>query len=127
MKVKSLTYYRVFPIAQYINERIGIEVELSETDNPDDVFDFIKEWTHSKATEKSMLPLEHIDRNQSLPIVQVEKIEASLNKEDARWLTLMDDCKDEVELGVYKDQIPTHLIPSFMKKMKSFFNKTVAA
>jgi hypothetical protein len=38
MKFKVISYSKTFPIAQYINEKIGVEIELDDTDNPEEVF-----------------------------------------------------------------------------------------
>lgn len=36
MKVTSINYQKVFPLGQYINERIGVEIQVDENDNPDE-------------------------------------------------------------------------------------------
>lgn len=38
MKVKTISYAKVFPIAAYVNEKIGVEVELDETDGYEETF-----------------------------------------------------------------------------------------
>jgi hypothetical protein len=38
MKIKTISYKKIFPIASYVNETIGIEIEIDEKDNPDEVF-----------------------------------------------------------------------------------------
>jgi hypothetical protein len=42
MKVKTIVYQKVFPLGQYVNERIGVEMELDEHDKADDVFESAK-------------------------------------------------------------------------------------
>lgn len=34
MKIKTITYHKVFNLGNYNNEKIGCELELSETDDP---------------------------------------------------------------------------------------------
>lgn len=55
MKVTKITYQKVFAIAQYINERIGIEIDLDENDDVNEIFLQAKEKVHSWADEKSQL------------------------------------------------------------------------
>jgi hypothetical protein len=55
MKVKTINYQKVFPLAQYVNERIGVEIELSIHDSEDEAFAKAKELVHSWADEKSQL------------------------------------------------------------------------
>lgn len=55
MKVKTINYQKVFPLAQYVNERIGVEIELSIHDNEDEAFAKAKELVHAWADEKSQL------------------------------------------------------------------------
>ena len=41
MKVKTISYQKVFPLGQYINERIGVEIDCNlETESP---FELLKE------------------------------------------------------------------------------------
>lgn len=42
MKIKTLFYQKTFPLQAYANEKIGIEVELDETDDLDTVFQELK-------------------------------------------------------------------------------------
>jgi hypothetical protein len=38
MKITTINYQKVFPLGQYINERLGIEIEVSELDDPLEVY-----------------------------------------------------------------------------------------
>ena len=42
MKVSKVIYQKVFPLAQYVNEKIGIEIELTDTDDDDEAFTLAK-------------------------------------------------------------------------------------
>lgn len=55
MKVKTINYQKVFPLAQYVNERIGVEIELSVYDNEDEAFAKAKELVHSWADERAQI------------------------------------------------------------------------
>ena len=49
MKVKTISYAKVFPIAPYENQKIGVEMELDETDDWQEVFDLAKTMVHKWA------------------------------------------------------------------------------
>lgn len=38
MKINTISYHKVFNLGNYSNEKIGIDIALSEDDNPLDVF-----------------------------------------------------------------------------------------
>ena len=42
MKPKTISYQKVFALAPYINEKIGIEMDLDDTDSPDAAFEECK-------------------------------------------------------------------------------------
>lgn len=44
MKVDRVIYQKIYPTGiNYLNHRIGVEIELDETDNPDEAFKLAKE------------------------------------------------------------------------------------
>lgn len=52
MTIKSISYQKAFVIGPYLQERIGVEIELSDTDDPDKAFQLAQEMTndfHKKA------------------------------------------------------------------------------
>lgn len=42
MKIKTINYQKVFPLGQFVNERLGVEVEISESENPIEVYKEVK-------------------------------------------------------------------------------------
>jgi hypothetical protein len=46
MKVTNISYKKIFPIAQFVNETIGIEMQADEGDNVDDVYEAAKKKVH---------------------------------------------------------------------------------
>ena len=106
MKVKCLSYRKIFPIASFINETIGIEVELDETDNPDEVFAQIKAKVNEWGAGKSNYEL--VDRNPPLPVQQVEKTTGTYKvekKSEQPVVTLEDQirsCESLNVLGIYE-------------------------
>jgi hypothetical protein len=51
MKVKSISYIHSFNCGQFLNDKIGIEVELNENDHVDEVFEQAKSKVHQWAKE----------------------------------------------------------------------------
>lgn len=52
MTIKTISYQKAFVIGPYLQERIGVEIELSDTDDPDKAFQLAQEMTndfHKKA------------------------------------------------------------------------------
>jgi len=42
MKIKSVNYQKMFPIGPYLNEKIGIEIELDDTETAESALDLAK-------------------------------------------------------------------------------------
>jgi hypothetical protein len=51
MKVKTISYSKIFPLASYLNEKISIEVELDEKDDFDETFEYAKELVNKWGTK----------------------------------------------------------------------------
>jgi hypothetical protein len=51
MKVKTISYSKIFPLSSYINEKISIEVELDEHDDWNEAFDDAKELVNKWGTK----------------------------------------------------------------------------
>jgi hypothetical protein len=52
MKITSISYKKIFPIAQYVNETIGVEIQVDETDDTDEAFKIAKETVEQWAVNK---------------------------------------------------------------------------
>lgn len=63
MTIKTISYKKIFPIAQFINETIGIEVQIDEGDNVETVFQEAKTLVNSWGA--SMQP-EHWNSQQNV-------------------------------------------------------------
>lgn len=88
MKVTKVTYSKVFPLGQYSNEKLSVEIDLEEGDEPTEAFNDAKayvELSSSQGKEKlqnARLILANednytgIDRKNALAIVSVaERLE----------------------------------------------------
>lgn len=60
MKVDKVTYQKVFPLSPYVNEKIGIEIQVDEGETPEDCLLFAKDtvenW-HKKHNPELQLTL----------------------------------------------------------------------
>lgn len=70
MKIEKITYQRLFPLGIYQNERIGIEVQVDEGENPAEIFlkakeqvmQFFKETNpelYARVTEEPITQIEN--------------------------------------------------------------------
>jgi hypothetical protein len=51
MKIRTISYQKVFPLAAYVNEKIGVEMELADTDDENVVFKTCKDLVNSWGTK----------------------------------------------------------------------------
>lgn len=92
MIIEKITYAKVFPLGQYINERIGVEIQVEETDDAKMVLE--------KA--KSMVERWHIDTNPHLYLDHVPDSFVSVTlppgqrEPDAPPLSQMEIMKKEI-------------------------------
>lgn len=80
MTIKTITYTKVFPLAAYVNEKIGVEVEVNEGENPTELFSQAKSLVNSWGTiahesagwdnETGVLSLLDIPSTGTMPHVQ---------------------------------------------------------
>lgn len=52
MRLKTISYQKVFPIAAYVNEKIGVEIEINDGDDEQKAFqlakDTVNKWGNNK-------------------------------------------------------------------------------
>lgn len=131
MKIVSIYYEKVFPIAAYQNEKIGIEIQVDPEDDFDSAYKFAKakveEWAKQKV-ESAMscsgyeIPIDkpHTD---DMPVINWRGDTGMEQFENA-----IRDAETVEELGIIRRRtdFPATLMPLFMKKMKNLTPKTVA-
>lgn len=95
MKVDRISYQKVFPLGMYINERIGLEIQLDDGEDA----------TIALSKAKAMVESFHIENNKGLyvevnqeaiPIQKPEEIRIGLLIQD------IESCKDIKTLESYK-------------------------
>ena len=67
MKIDRVTYKKIFPLAPYVNQQIGVEVQVDEGEDPKDALDYAKGFIEGW----------HKDNNKELvffsePVIQIK-------------------------------------------------------
>lgn len=115
-RILKIEYQKVFPLAQYVNEKIGVEVEVNNGDDIDNAFSFAKETVEKWHKEGN--PGLHLTINTGIinepPIVQKENYKAVLTANDIL------SCTSVVVLNAYKSMIgdDKELITAFEQRKK---------
>ena len=103
MKVKTISYAKVFPIAPYENQKIGVEIELDETDGFDETFEYAKELVHkwSGAGETTRGIIDYAQpfiANQPLQSIDPKKRdETEIAIEKAETIDELVKCKEDAD------------------------------
>lgn len=115
MKIDRINYKKIFPIAPYINEQIGVEIQLDETDKPDDALDTAKRIVESwhKGNNPS---LAIASSNGQVPEVQIKDIK-DLEKIEDFFIEHKKDMNAE-ELKTFKRVIENREVSSYQKLIK---------
>jgi|SRR6266568_2889214 len=115
MKPNKVTYQKVFPLSPYVNEKIGIEIQVEESDDPEHCFDFAKEIVEAWHKKNNTRLIDEVDIHQS-------KISA-MNLKDHYREMLINNANSVEELGKLRPGLPSNLVPLFIKKMKELTDK----
>ncbi len=117
MKIEKISYQKLFPLGAFINEKIGVEMQLDEGDNPVQVLNEAK-----KLVEKY-----HIDTNPQMYIDDVPQISTTTTIDQVQPLTKVasliqqiNSCEEIKVLESYKLIVKTDpdLQRAYDKKLK---------
>lgn len=103
MTIKTISYQKAFVIGPYLQERIGVEIELSDTDDPEKAFQLAKEMTED--FHKQANP--HLEGEAPIqgPPAPPREIQVEKATEEIRIGVIVEDimsCKDLVTVDSYK-------------------------
>ena len=102
MKPTMISYQKLFPLGIYINERIGIEMQLDDGDSPEVALSKAKEIVHKfhKDSNPELVDSQPLIPSPELPITQVKKD----SKEEAiqRMINEINACANKKTLDSYK-------------------------
>lgn len=109
MKVKTITYSRVFPLASYVNEKVGIEVELDDNDGFDETFEYAKGLVNGWGQKplgfiaephefQGLVPKHNFTANQPIPTKDIAEEKSTAD----RVIEQINECKDLKVLESFK-------------------------
>ena len=102
MKPTMISYQKLFPLGIYINERIGIEMQLDDGDSPEVALAKAKEIVHKfhKDSNPELADSQPSIPSPELPIAQVQKD----SKEEAtqRMINEINACANKKTLETYR-------------------------
>ena len=79
-KVTKVTYQKVFPIQQYVNEKIGIEMDVNDG-NPDEAFEeckrLVEKWGAKPETEEDVLSFKGVPLDKLIPTIDPRAYETA--------------------------------------------------
>lgn len=78
MKVVKVSYQKVFPLQQYVNEKIGVEIEAGDGDNVDLAFAYAKNLVETWHKESNPAVQEMQPDGAIMPVIQVQKEEKAI-------------------------------------------------
>ena len=120
MKITKVNYQKVFPISPYVNEKIGFEAEIDDTESPEQTLTTLKEIAEQwhKENNKGL----YIEVNQEYAhLVQPPRPSTELpviNKAEERLGILIENAASKEELMSYKNEITTpYLSNMFSNKL----------
>ena len=136
MKVQSVSYKKIFPLQQFVNETIGIECSVDEGEDPSDVLDKAKEKIESwhmasrvaeEAKKRNGLTAEEYEVLTTPVHLKIKPYESPLkydyNIQDEKLEIAIDNAKTVEELGALRPGLPVSLHTVYMKKLTELTDK----
>lgn len=110
MKIEKVTYQKVFPLSPFVNEKVGIEIQLDAGEVAEDVLCI------AKATVEGW----HKAQN---PGIYMDTQDAVVNLQDEVKQITIDNAATIEELAALKRGLPSHMMPAYMTKLKVLTHK----
>ena len=108
MKIKSIQFSKLLPTSSFLNERIGIEIELEGNDSPENALQLARDFI--KESHKKEYPELYKFNEVTLTVAEtdlVKEIEAALTPE---------------KLGMLKKDLTKNTKSYYMDKLKTLTN-----
>lgn len=120
MKIKSVSYLKSFRVSEFLYDKIGAEAEVSEHENPSEVFEETKKFVEElgKKTYPHITPESQITIPQSLPEIQIEK---QVSDRTQMFIQDINACDNKKDLETYHKiaRLNPELQTAYDKKFKS--------
>lgn len=121
MKITSVNYKKIFPIQQYVNETIGIEIQVDEGDDPDFVMEqarqMVNGWSIQARFPPELLRHEPLEVKPPREFVKMDFTVPTINKQDEKIEIAIDNAKTKEELNKLKPTLPISLTEHFEKRL----------
>lgn len=117
MTIDKISYQKIFPTGiMYLNHKIGVEVQLTEGDDPDEAFRMAKETVERWNTETNPSMGIALAQAGFEPVIQVDKSGDGISQR----LLEIDSCTDSKVLEIYKLIVKSNpvLQEAYNKKME---------
>ncbi|HRP33529.1 MAG TPA: hypothetical protein PKV73_16650 [Agriterribacter sp.] len=110
MKPDRIIYNKLFPLGQFTNEKIGVEIQLDDGDSPEKALELAKTMVEKFHRENNAgLYLEVNPEYTTTPLTGSATVQNSIDyKVIERLEKLIDDAKDISELDMYYGDIVKH-------------------
>jgi len=133
MKVTSINYKKIFPIAQYVNETIGVEVQVDLGEDIDAAYKTAREIVHKwhddffvKVNPEYAEFLNEATRNLNVLPTRSQFVGNSdnfINLQDEKIEVAIDNARTIEELGALRPGLPISLNSIYMKKLNELTDK----
>lgn len=123
MNIKTVTYMKIYPTGMnYLNHRIGVEVEVAPGESPEDAFklakDTVDRW-NAESNPGMATAMEYMNGN-GLPVIKTN--DESKKSASERIIDQINGCSDIKVLETFKLLAKNHpeVQEAYDKKLKSF-------
>ena len=124
MKIERISYQKVFPIAQYVNEKIGVEIQVDEGDDKEFAFLAAKELVEN--WHRTANPHPYGDNNPIYPhapeiksVIENPPPPKEINRAEEKIEISIDNANTLEELAeIKKNGFPVNLISHYAKRVK---------
>lgn len=108
MRFKTIQYSKLLPTSSYLNERIGVEIELETGESADEAISMAREFV--KESHKKEYP-------------ELYKFnESSLTVEEASIVKEIEVCDSVEKLARFKNGLTKNTKPYYMDRLKTLTN-----
>lgn len=114
MKIERITFQETFPTGNFSNNKLGIEIQLDDTDSPQQAYQTAKQIVNDAFVALNP-QIQWNEQEQDQSVAEAQKI---INLEHERIEIRIDNAKSIDELGQIKSLLPPECVPAYMKKLK---------
>jgi hypothetical protein len=132
MRIERINYQKVFPCGAYLTERIGFEASLEEGEDQRSAIEQMRQMAedihrekYPHYYEKKTVDTPHQEEpaiQLQEPVVEEDPELVGLPVEERRICMLIKGATTLQEVAKYKQHVPKHLTPRYLKRVKELSN-----